>query len=237
MGLGRAADRPRQPALGARITSSGRATSTRSPPRCWRRATRPRPTRALDFLFDEQQLDDGSFPQNSQVDGDAEVEGAADGPGRPADRARLAARAHRRARLAPHPQGRRLHRREGPESPSRSAGRTRRATRRGRSRPRSPGSCARRRSRAQRRRRARHDLSQARPTRGPRNVQRWTATTNGPYSDAPYYLRLTKDRKPERGDQVRDRRLRALGRRPAPRRRPELPRARPARRQARRTTR
>jgi glucoamylase len=31
------------------------------------------------------------------------------------------------------------------------------------------------------------------------NVQRWTATPNGPYSDDPYYLRLTKDRRPERG--------------------------------------
>jgi glucoamylase len=30
-------------------------------------------------------------------------------------------------------------------------------------------------------------------------VQRWTATSNGPYSDAPYYLRLTKDRRPDRG--------------------------------------
>ena len=27
-------------------------------------------------------------------------------------------------------------------------------------------------------------------------VERWTATTNGPYSDEPYYLRLTKDRRP-----------------------------------------
>ena len=31
------------------------------------------------------------------------------------------------------------------------------------------------------------------------NVQRWTATTNGPYSNDPYYLRLTKDRKPDQG--------------------------------------
>ena len=31
------------------------------------------------------------------------------------------------------------------------------------------------------------------------SVQRWTATTNGPYSDEPYYLRLTKDRRPDRG--------------------------------------
>ena len=84
----------------------------------------------------------------------AEVEGHPDGPGRPADRARLAARAHRRARLAPRPQGRRLHRRARARSPSRSAGRTRRATRRARSPPRSPGWCARRTSRAQRRRRA-----------------------------------------------------------------------------------
>ena len=30
-----------------------------------------------------------------------------------------------------------------------------------------------------------------------RNVERWTATSNGPYSPKPYYLRLTKDRKPE----------------------------------------
>ena len=43
-GWGELRDRRGQPALGARTTSSGRATSTRSPPRCWRRATRPRPT-------------------------------------------------------------------------------------------------------------------------------------------------------------------------------------------------
>ena len=30
-------------------------------------------------------------------------------------------------------------------------------------------------------------------------VQRWTATTTGPYSDEQYYLRLTKDRRPDRG--------------------------------------
>jgi glucoamylase len=29
-------------------------------------------------------------------------------------------------------------------------------------------------------------------------VQAWTATTNGPLSDAPYYLRVTKDRAPNR---------------------------------------
>jgi len=30
-------------------------------------------------------------------------------------------------------------------------------------------------------------------------VERWTATSNGPYSARPYYLRLTKDRRPDRG--------------------------------------
>lgn len=31
------------------------------------------------------------------------------------------------------------------------------------------------------------------------NVQNWTATTNGPYSSSPYYLRLTKDAQPNLG--------------------------------------
>src|SRR5687768_1066362 len=30
------------------------------------------------------------------------------------------------------------------------------------------------------------------------NVERWTATTNGPYAPRPYYLRVTKDRAPDR---------------------------------------
>jgi glucoamylase len=32
-----------------------------------------------------------------------------------------------------------------------------------------------------------------------KNVESWTATTNGPYSDKPYYLRLTKDANPNDG--------------------------------------
>ncbi len=32
-----------------------------------------------------------------------------------------------------------------------------------------------------------------------RNVERWTATTNGPYSPDPYYLRITKDANPSDG--------------------------------------
>jgi glucoamylase len=35
------------------------------------------------------------------------------------------------------------------------------------------------------------------------NVQRWTATTNGPYAPRPYYLRVTKDRRPDRGTTYR----------------------------------
>jgi len=31
-----------------------------------------------------------------------------------------------------------------------------------------------------------------------RSVQAWTATSNGPYAPRPYYLRLTKDRAPDR---------------------------------------
>ncbi len=31
------------------------------------------------------------------------------------------------------------------------------------------------------------------------NVERWTATTNGPYSPKPYYLRVTKDGEPDNG--------------------------------------
>ena len=64
-----------------------------------------------------------------------------------------------------------------------------------------------------------------------KSVESWTATTNGPYSDKPYYLRVTKDANPERRQHLLDRRQRAERRRRAHGRRPELPRARAARRQ------
>ena len=164
-------------------TSSGRATSTRSPPRCWPRATRARPTRALDFLFDEQQLDDGSFPQNSQVDGTPKWKGVQmdqvalpivlawqlGAPAR-ATGATSARRPTSSSTNGPISEQERWENQEG-YSPGDDRGRDRRARVRGRDRAR------------QRRRRARHDLPQARPTPGPSNVQRWTATTNGPYSD------------------------------------------------------
>ena len=50
-------------------TWSGRATSTRSPPRCSRPATAPARCARVDYLFDRQQKPDGCFPQNSTVDG------------------------------------------------------------------------------------------------------------------------------------------------------------------------
>ncbi len=52
------------------------------------------------------------------------------------------------------------------------------------------------------RRHHRGDLARAwleRADRWQRRVDDWTVTTNGPLSDAPYYLRLTKDGRPDRG--------------------------------------
>ena len=85
------------------------------------------------------------------------------------------------AQAAPH---RRVHRPPRARSPSRSAGRTRAATRRGRSPPRSPGSCAPPTSRAATATTADADRYERVADRWAAAVQRWTATTNGPYSDA-----------------------------------------------------
>ena len=71
-------------------------------------------------------------------------------------------------------------------------------TRDHRRRDRRPGDRRRHRAPA-RRREARQELGAAPPTAGPRKVKGWTVTTNGPLSDAPYFLRLTKDGKPNRG--------------------------------------
>ena len=78
------------------------------------------------------------------------------------------------------------------------------------------------------------------PPRYERKADSWAAQRrsagprprNGPYSPRPYYLRVTKDRQPEPGHDVQHRRLRPVEARPAPGRRRQLPRARPARRQA-----
>ena len=177
-------------------TSCGRATSTRSPPALLAAGDRARRDRAVDYLFTVQQEADGSFPQNSTVDGTPKWDERAARRDRAADRARLAARA------APtsYPQVKRAADfivANGPDS-RRSAGRTRAATRRRRSPPRSPAWCARPTSPAARRPGERRrwlktaDEWQAK-------VEGWTATTNGPYDPKPYYLRAHQGRPPELG--------------------------------------
>ena len=98
----------------ARITWSGRATSTRSPPRCIAAGDTAAANRALDFLFDKQQLDDGSFPQNTQVDGRPKWTGLQmDQVGLPIVLAWQLGRTSR-VRLGPRPPRRRPDRRQGP---------------------------------------------------------------------------------------------------------------------------
>ena len=70
---------------------------------------------ALDFAFDKQQLDDGSFPQNTQVDGRPKwTSTQMDQVGLPIVLAHQLGRT-RPKRLAPRPRRRRLHRRQRPE--------------------------------------------------------------------------------------------------------------------------
>ena len=191
----------------------------------------PAANRALDFLFDRQQLDDGSFPQNSQVDGKPKWKSLQmDQVGLPIVLAwqlnRFAPKDWRHVRKAadvivekgPISEQERWENQEG-YSPATIAAEIAGlvcaadiATRNGDGK------------------RAAKYLAKADSWAA--NVERWTATTNGPYSDAPYYLRVTKDRKPDKAHRVRDRRLRAFGGRPAPRGRRQLPRARPPGRQA-----
>ncbi len=153
---------------------------------------------ALDFLFDEQQLDDGSFPQNSQVDGTPKWKGVQlDQVALPIVLAwqldRAGARDWRHVRKAadfiadtgPASEQERWENQEG-YSPGTIAAEIAGLV------------CA-------------SDIAgrNGDPTRAAaylrkadswaNNVQRWTATTNGPYSDNPYYLRLTKDKDPDTG--------------------------------------
>ena len=57
-----------------------------------------------------------------------------------------------------------------------------------------------------------------------RKVKKWTVTSNGPLSDAPYFLRVTKDGKPNKGTTYAHRRRRPGPGRPAAGGRRELPR-------------
>ncbi|WP_028061992.1 glycoside hydrolase family 15 protein [Solirubrobacter soli] len=153
---------------------------------------------ALDFLFDEQQLDDGAFPQNSQVDGTPKFKAEQlDQVGLPIVLAwqlgRTGARDWRHIRKAadyivengPETEQDRWENQDG-YSPSTIAAEIAGLV------------CA--------AAVARLNGDDARLTTylkkadsWANNVQKWTATTNGPYSDAPYYLRLTKDKDPNTG--------------------------------------
>ena len=231
VGLGRADASTRTTRARARTTSSGRATSTRSPPRCSRPATSRRANRALDFMFDHQQLEDGSFPQNTQVDGRPKWTGLQmDQVGLPIvlawqlGRTKRADWRHvRRAAdfivdKGPVSEQERWENQEG-YSPGTIAAEIAGLI--------CAADIARKNGAAARA--ARYERT---ADSWARNVERWTATTNGPYSPRPYYLRLTKDRKPNRGttysigdsgpSKIDQRRVVDV----------ELPRAGPARRQA-----
>ena len=153
---------------------------------------------ALDFAFDKQQLEDGSFPQNTQVDGRPKWTATQmDQVGLPIVLAWQLNRAGRGtgATSAPPPTSSSTTARRA----SRSAGRTRRATRPRRSPPRSPAWSAPPTSRAATATARRAATYERKADSWQRNVERWTATTNGPYAPKPYYLRITKDRKPDKG--------------------------------------
>ena len=153
---------------------------------------------ALDFAFDKQQLDDGSFPQNTQVDGRPKwtsvqmdqvglpiVLAWQLGRFKPADWRHVRAAADFIVEQGPVSEQERWENQEG-YSPATIAAeiaglvcaadiaRRNGDTRRAAGYERKADSWA-------------------------RNVERWTATANGPYAPKPYYLRVTKDRKPNTG--------------------------------------
>ena len=119
------------------------------------------------------------------------------------DRARLAARAHRRRAVPrPHQEGRGLPRElsRARRSRRRSAGRTRAATRRGTIAAEIAGLiCAADIARQQRRRGVRGAATSGPPTTGRSTSRAGRRRRTGPYAPRPYYLRLTKDGKPNAG--------------------------------------
>ena len=154
--------------------------------------------RALSFLFAKQQRDDGSFPQNTQVDGQRKWTGIQmDQQGLPIVLAyqlgRTSANDWKHVRKAAD-----FIVKEGPKTDQ-----ERWENQDGYS----PGTIAAeiaglvcaadiaRKNGAT----AKAAKYEAKADEWQRNVERWTATRNGPYSTSPYYLRLTKDRKPDKG--------------------------------------
>ncbi len=156
--------------------------------------------RALDFLWTVQQRADGSFPQNSRLDGtpvfgDLQMDevafpivlahqlgrtGAADWEHVKRSADYVVANGPRTPQERWENADRLLagdHRR-----------RDRRAGLRGRHRD------------EERRHQRRRLPTWPRPTSGSSNVESLTATTTGPYSSSPYYLRITKNGHPDSGD-------------------------------------
>jgi glucoamylase len=154
--------------------------------------------RALSFLFAKQQRDDGSFPQNTQVDGRRKWTGIQmDQQGLPI------VLAYQLGRTGPQDW---KHVRRAADYIVEHGPRTEQERWENQA-GYAPGTiaaeiaglvCA-----ADIARRngspARAARYEAKADSWQRSVERWTATRTGPYSDQPYYLRLTKDRRPDKG--------------------------------------
>ena len=154
--------------------------------------------RALSFLFAKQQRDDGSFPQNTQVDGQRKWTGIQmDQQGLPIVLAyqlgRHSANDWKHVRKAadfivkegPKTEQERWENQDG-YSPGTIAAEIAGLV--------CAADIARKNGAT-----AKAAKYEAKADEWQRNVERWTATRNGPYSTSPYYLRLTKDRKPDKG--------------------------------------
>jgi glucoamylase len=155
--------------------------------------------RALSFLFGRQQKKDGSFPQNSEVDGSEHAtELQLDEVAFPIVLAWQLGRADRATYRRDIRPAARFILRKGPSSPQ-----ERWENQEGYS-PATiaaeiaglvcAGDIARRNGDAAAARRF-----EATADRWQRRVERWTATRTGPYSAFPYYLRLTKNARPDTG--------------------------------------
>ena len=156
--------------------------------------------RALSFVFDKQQRPDGSDPPEHLRRRHAALGRHAAGRGRLPDRPRLAAAVATTRRPTPSTSSRRP---TGSSGPGPQTDMDRWENQDGWS----PGTiaseiagliCA-----ADLARKAGDDASAATYEQTAdawqKSVESWTATTNGPYSDKPYYLRVTKDANPNDG--------------------------------------
>jgi len=153
--------------------------------------------RALDFLFDKQQRKDGSFPQNTQVDGQRKWTATQmDQQGLPLVLAYQLGRTAKKdwehveeaadyiVKHGPKTEQERWENQDG-YSPGTIAAEIAGLV--------CAADIARKNGAS-----AKAASYEAKADSWQRNVERWTATTNGPYSDQPYYLRLTKDKQPDK---------------------------------------